>query len=153
MRSYLETEVVSERRYTMKTVIIVLLLCTSLMAITAEDAAWLLDAETSLSKATQKAKKEHKKMVLLVVVRDGCDWCEKMVHETLRSEKIKKALSDTVVAVVDLSTPLPKGIYAAVTPTIFFIDAGSGRAVEKSIGYSRPGSFLIDIVSAKEKLP
>ncbi len=137
----------------MKSVLMFLLLCTSVMAVTAGEAAWLLDAETTLSKAMQKAKQEHKKMVLLVVVRDGCDWCEKMVHQTLRSEKITKALSDTVVVVVDLNTPLPKGIYAAVTPTMFFIDAGSGKAVHKSVGYDDPGGFLIDIVSAQEKLP
>ena len=137
----------------MKILFILLFACSTMMAITAEDAAWVLNAKTSLSKALQKAKKTQKKMVLLVVVKDGCNWCEMMVHKTLSSKNIKEALSDSVLAVVDLSTPLPKGMHAELTPTMFFLDAKTGNVVQKNIGYDDPGGFLIDIISAKEKLP
>ena len=137
----------------MRLLLILLFICSSAMAITAKDAAWLLDAQSSFPQAIQKAQKEHKEMVLLVVVQDGCDWCEKMVHHTFKNQKIKEALSDIVVAVVDLNTSLPKGMHAKLTPTMFFIEAKTGKVLQKNVGYESPGGFLIDIVSAKEKLP
>lgn len=137
----------------MKIVFMLLLACSLVMAITAEDAAWVLNAKPSLSKALQKAKKAQKKMVLLVIVKDGCSWCEKMIHNTLSSKKVKEALSDSVLAVVDLYTSLPNGMHAEFTPTMFFIDAKTGKVIQKNIGYEEPGGFIIDIVSAKEKLP
>ena len=137
----------------MKILCILLLACNLAIAITAEDAAWILDAQTSFANAIKKAKKEQKKMVLLVVVKDGCSWCEKMVYNTLNRKNIKEALSETVVAVVDLYTSLPKGIHAEFTPTMFFIDVKTGKVIQKNVGYEEPGGFIIDIVSAKEKLP
>jgi len=43
-------------------------------------------------------------------------------------------------------------MHAELIPTMFFLDAKTGAVVQKKIGYDDPGSFLIDIVSAKEKL-
>jgi len=136
----------------MKTLLLSILLVCNLMAITAEDAAWLLNAQTDFNKAVQKAKNERKQMIVLLVVKDGCSWCEKMVNETMQDERIKDALADAVVVVTDFHTDLAKRYKAELTPTIYFIDASSKNSIEKQVGYEKPGNFLITIISAFDSL-
>jgi len=126
---------------------IFLLVC-NLMAITAEDAAWLLDAQTDLNKAYEKAKAQKKKLLLLVVVKDGCHWCEMMVHETLRDPQIRENLKDIVTVVADVNGKLPKEFQTKLTPGMFFIDVKSKKSVLENFGYIKKGGFLIDIISA-----
>jgi len=135
----------------MKIVIMFILVFCNLMAITAEDAAWLLNAQTDLNKAYEKAKNEKKKMVLLVVVKDSCDWCKMMVHETLKDQNIQANLTDMVTVIMDIdSKKLPKEFQTELTPAMFFIDAKSKKSVLKNVGYIKKGGFLIDIISASE---
>ena len=136
----------------MKILIVFIFMLNSMMAISAEDAAWYLGAETSLAKAYQKAKKEKKNLILLVVVKDGCKWCELMVNKTLRDPNIQENLSDLVTVVVDVNDKLPQDFRAERTPAIFFIDAKRKKSVLENVGYVKKGGFLIDIVSAKEMM-
>jgi thioredoxin-related protein len=137
----------------MKHIIIALLFVCQLFAITAKDAAWVLDAQPSLQKALKRAEAEHKKMVVLVVVKDGCGWCEKMVHETLSDKSVRQKLSDdAVVAVIDLYSPQAEKLGAMYTPTIYFWDVKGNKPVQTSLGFEKAGAFLIDIVSAMEKI-
>ena len=134
----------------MKTILMFILIVGNLSAITAEDAAWLLDAQTDLTKAYEKAKIEKKKLVLLVVVKNGCHWCEMMVHKTLKDKDIQANLTDMVTVVVDVNGKLPKEFQTKLTPGMFFIDAKSKKSVLKNFGYIKKGGFLIDIISASE---
>ena len=133
----------------MKTVILFALLVCNLMAITAQDAAWVLDAQTDLNKAFQKAEAENK-MVLLVVVKDDCNWCEKMVRNTLKDKDIQDNLTNTVTVIVDVNEKLPDAFKVIQTPAMFFIDAKTKKSVLKNVGYIKKGGFLIDIISANE---
>lgn len=135
----------------MKTVIMFVLLICNLMAINAKDAAWILDAQTDLTKALEKAKSE-KKMVLLVVVKDGCSWCEKMVYETLKDKNIQENLENSVTVIVDINGKLPNDFKASRTPAMFFIDAKKEKSVLENFGYVKKGAFLIDIISANEMM-
>ena len=135
----------------MKAVIIFVLLVCNLMAISAQDAAWVLNAQTDLTKALQKANAE-KKMVLLVVVKDDCNWCEKMVHETLKDKDIQDNLSNTVTVIVDVNGKLPNDFKVTKTPAIFFIDAETKKSILENVGYVKKGAFLIDIISANEMM-
>ena len=134
----------------MKTILMFILLVGNLLAITAEDAAWLLDAQTDLTKAYEKAKAEKKKMLLLVVVKNGCQWCEMMVHKTLKDKDIQANLTDIVTVVVDVNAKLPKEFQTKLTPGMFFIDVKSKKSVWKNFGYIKKGGFLIDIISAND---
>lgn len=136
----------------MKIFIITMLMVCHLMAITVEDAAWVLDAQTDLNKAFKKAKAEKKDLLLLVAIKDGCDWCEKMIHYTLRDDKVKEQLSDVVTVVVDMKSKSAKDLNATLAPTMYFIDVSTGKTVQEHIGYEKAGSFLIDIISAKGEL-
>jgi len=136
----------------MKIFVITMLIVCNLMAITVEDAAWVLDAQTDTDKAFKKAKAEKKDLLLLIAIKDGCDWCEKLVHSTLRDEKVKEQLSDIVTVVVDMKSKSAKDLNATLAPTMYFIDVATKKLVQKHVGYEKVGSFVIDIISAKDKL-
>ena len=133
----------------MKTVMMFVLLICNLMAISAQEAAWVLDAQTDFTKAFQKAKAENK-MVLLVVVKDDCNWCEMMVHNTLKDKDIQDNLSNMVTVIVDINEKLPNDFKVTKTPAMFFIDAKKEKSVFKNVGYVKKGAFLIDIIYANE---
>ncbi len=135
----------------MKAVIMFALMVCNLMAISASEAAWVLDAQTDLTKALQKAKAENK-MVLLVVVKDDCNWCEKMVHETLKDKDIQDNLSNMITVIVDINGKLPNDFKVTRTPSMFFIDAKKEKSVFENVGYVKKGAFLIDIISANEMM-
>ena len=136
----------------MKTILMFILIVGNLFAITPEDAAWLLNAQTNLTKAYEKAKAEKKKMLLLIVVKDGCQWCKMMVYETLKDKNIQENLSDIEMVIVDIDSVLPKEFQAKLTPTMFFIDVKSKKTILKDVGYIKKGTFLIDIISAIDLL-
>jgi len=136
----------------MKTVIMLAILVCNLMAISVHDAAWLLGAQTDLNKAFEKAKNEKKKMVLLVIVKDDCNWCEKMVYDTLKDTTIQDSLANMVTVVIDINGKLPDEFKVTTTPAIFFIDVKSKKSVLGNVGYIKKGSFQIDIISAKEMI-
>ena len=135
----------------MKTLIMFALLVCNLLAISAQDAAWVLNAQTDLTKAFKLAKAENK-MLLLVVVKDDCNWCEKMVYDTLKDKNIQESLTNTVTVIVDVSEKLPDTFKVTRTPAIFFIDAKTKKSVLENVGYIKKGGFLIDIISANEMM-
>jgi len=135
----------------MKTVMLFILLVCNLMAISVQEAAWVLDAQTDLTKALKKARAENK-MVLLVVVKDDCNWCEKLVHDTLKDKDIQDNLSNMVTVIVDINGKLPNDFKVTKTPAMFFIDAKKEKSVFENIGYVKKGAFLIDIISANEMM-
>ena len=134
----------------MKAILLCALLVCNLMAINAHDAAGVISAQTDLKKACKKARSENK-MLLLLVVKDNCSWCEKMVHETLNDQSIGYELTDMVTVVVDISEKLPEAYKVTNTPAIFFIDAKKEKSVWETVGFMKKGAFLIDIISAKER--
>ena len=136
----------------MKTLILSLLLICNVMAITAKDAAWVLNAHTNLHKALKQAKQEKKEMILLLVVKDGCEWCEKMVHGTMKNRNVKNALADTVVVIVDSKSDPAKKYNTILTPSVFFIDPKTEKSVYSQVGYEKAGSFLISIINAKDHI-
>lgn len=137
----------------MKTLLLSLLLVYNLMAVTAEDAAWLLNGQTDFNKAIQKAKHDKKPMIILLVVKDGCSWCEKMINETMQDAKIKNALNDdAVIVVADFHSKLAKAYKAEFTPTLYFIDTKTKKSIATQVGHEKPGNFLITIISAFDTL-
>jgi thioredoxin-related protein len=136
----------------MKTLLLSLLLISNLLAITAKDYAPTLNALTNMSDAYTKAKSDKKSMILVIVIKDGCHWCEKMVENTMQDKAVKDALSDTVVVLTDFDSELSKTYKADLTPSLYFIDAKTKESVYKQVGYEKPGSFMITIHSAIDAL-
>ena len=136
----------------MKLLLLSILLVCNLMATTAKEYAPTLNALTDLNKAYTKAKSENKTMILLLVVKDGCHWCEKMVELTLQDKAVKDALSDTVIVLCDADSDLAKKFNALQTPSMVFIDVKTKKSVYEQVGYEKPGSFMITIISAQDNL-
>ena len=136
----------------MKTLLLSILLVCNLMAVTAEDAAWLLNGTTDFNKAVEKSKNGKKAMIVLLVVKDGCSWCEKMVSETMQASAVKDALNDAVLVVADFHSELASAYNAQLTPTIYFIDPKTKKSIKKQVGYEKPGNFLITVISAFDAL-
>ena len=136
----------------MKTLLLTLLLISNLLAITAKDYAPTLNALTHIDDAYVKAKNDKKSMVLVIVIKDGCHWCEKMVENTMQDKAVKDALSDTVIVLTDFDSELSKTYKAEQTPSLYFIDAKTKKSIYEQVGYEKPGSFIITIHSAIDAL-
>ena len=137
----------------MKFLIFSLLLLSDLFAGTVAEYAATLNAQTDFNKAYTQAKNEKKDMILLLIVKEGCHWCDKMVKLTLQDNTVKYALSDTVIVVTDLHSELAKRYNATLTPTMVFIDAKTKKSLYQQVGYEKVGAFMITIVSAVDNLP
>ena len=136
----------------MKIFLLSLLLVSTLFAITAKDYAPTLNALTNIDDAYIKAKSDKKSMILVIVIKDGCHWCEKMVEQTLQDKAVKDTLDDTVIVLTDFDSKLSKTYKTERTPSLYFIDVKTKKSVYEQVGYEKPGSFMITIHSAIDAL-
>lgn len=131
----------------MKILFLTLFLIASLFAGNAKDAAQLLGAENNYTSAIEKAKKENKVLVM-VIVKEHCRWCDKLVNRTLADEKIQKPLEEFVMLVVDRNDVFPNQFKEDIFPSIFYIDAKSEKSVYSNVGYVGTKCFLNDLNSS-----
>jgi len=134
----------------MKILLVIFSLVYTLFAADAESAAMELDFHERYKTALAEAKEENK-MLLLVVVQDPCPFCDKLVHNTLGDEDVKKALKGYVGVVLNKrAKDLPKAFQTSMTPMTFFIDPKKENSVWESLGYVKKAQFLDDIKEAKK---
>jgi len=78
--------------------------------------------EKDLATAFAKAKKEHK-IVLVMVVSQGCRWCEKMEAETLSDKEVLDRLKKYILVLADRETPKEREQLPPFkhVPVIFFM--------------------------------
>ena len=98
--------------------------------------------ETNLASAFEKAKQEHK-MVLVMAVSQGCRWCEKMKAKTLSDKKVLERLKKYVLVMADRETPeerkqLPPFKHV---PVIFFMNENKEK-LDSLRGYFDKEDFL-----------
>ncbi|MCO4845155.1 MAG: thioredoxin family protein [Sulfurovum sp.] len=74
-------------------------------------------------KALEKAKKEHKIIMLKVMSKD-CHFCRKMEREVMIDDEVQNAIEkDFIPVAIDISrTQLPLGLKTELTPSFIFID-------------------------------
>ena len=84
----------------MKLFFMTLLLTCGLMASDAIEAAKKLGAENNYATAISKAEKE-KKLLVMVVVKKDCRWCDKLIDKTLSEETVKSKLENYITLIVD----------------------------------------------------
>ncbi len=135
----------------MKIFLTLIALVYSLMAIDAESAAMELDFQDNYKTALAKAKKENKKL-LLVVVQDPCPYCGKLVDNTLSDPEVKKALEGYVGVVLDKKADMPSQFHTPMVPVTFFINPNTQEAAWESLGYAKKLRFLDDIKTANEEM-
>jgi thioredoxin-related protein len=93
--------------------------------------------------AANIALKEKKKLIL-VNKRESCRWCQKLIHETLEDERVKKEIAKNYVLVlVDNSqNNYPIRFYSAVVPATFIINPNFTVEDDVALGYIKAESFL-----------
>jgi thioredoxin-related protein len=99
---------------------------------------WVKDMPT----AFELAKKEHKD-VMIMVVSEGCRWCEKMKEETLSDERVLKKLEKYILVQADRETPSERSQLPEFNhvPVIFFMSPHK-EVIDDLRGYFPPNDFL-----------
>jgi len=128
----------------LKLFLISILLVQILFASNAKDFAMLLGAENIFSVAMEKAKNE-KKMLIMVIVKENCRWCDKLVKRTLAEKEVKEARKDYTLVIVDRNDNFPNQYKEDIFPSIFYIDAQAQKTVYESVGYVGKKCFMNDL--------
>jgi len=133
----------------MKLFFMILLLTYGLMATDAMEAAKKLGVENNYAIAIDKAKNE-KKMLVMVIVKENCRWCEKLINKTFSEETVKKKLENYITVIVDKDAKFPSIFTEDFFPSIFYIDYSTQKSVYSNIGYVGTKCLLNDLNSSEE---
>ena len=117
----------------MKLITLILLFTYTLMGAVAEESAMLLDYETDYKTAIEKAKKEHK-MVLMVIVQDPCSFCDKLVRKTLDTPCMQRRMKNYVPLIVDKHGEYPKQFKPPFIPMSYVVDPNNEEITYKIVG-------------------
>lgn len=118
----------------MKLFITLLLATFTLFAANAKDAAFALDFEDNYKVALEKAKKENKPL-MLVVVQDPCPYCDRLVENTLEDANVKKELEGFVSVIIDKKGAFPEEFKGTPVPMTYFINPGIEKDTYKNLGF------------------
>ena len=128
----------------MKKLLILCLLTYGLLASNAIEEAKSLGAEDSYAVAIAKAQKE-KKMLVMVIVKEDCRWCEKLINKTLSEEGVKKELENYITLIIDKDAEYPSEFKENFFPSIFYIDYSTQKSVYENVGFVGKPCFLNDL--------
>jgi len=131
----------------LKTLLFTLLLVTSLFSANAKESAQFLNAENNYATAIEKAKQENK-ILVMVIVKEHCRWCDRLVKRTLADEKVKKPLEDFVMLVVDRNDVFPNQFKEDIFPSVFYVDPKSEKSIYSNVGFVGTKCFLNDLNSS-----
>jgi len=133
----------------MKALLISFLLSYGLMATDAIEAAKKLGAENNYATAISKAEKE-KKILVMVIVKENCRWCEKLINKTLSEETVKNKLENYITLIVDKDDDFPNDFKENFFPSIFYIDYSTQKSVYSNVGFVGKPCFLNDLNGSLE---
>jgi thioredoxin-related protein len=120
------------------------------MAVDAFQAAKKLGVESDYATAIAKARQENK-MLVMVIVKENCRWCDKIIDRTLADETVKAHLKEGYVTlIVDKDDDFPGDFKENFFPSIFYIDAVTGKSVYENVGYVGTKCFLNDLNGASK---
>jgi len=132
----------------MKLFFLSLLLSYSLTASDALEAAKRLGVESDYATAVERAQKEHK-MLVMVIVKKHCRWCDKIIDKTLSDPLVKEKLEkDYITLVIDKDGAYPNDFKENFFPSIFYIDAATQKSVYENVGYVGAKCFMNDLEGA-----
>ena len=131
--------------------LLLLLLSLSVAAASgAKEEAARIGAETNFDTALAKAKAQ-KRMLVMVVVKEHCRWCEKLVNRTMADPEVQKVLKgDFITLIIDRYDSYPKVFREDFFPSIFYIDYATGQSVYENVGYVGKKCFLNDLDGAQK---
>jgi len=133
----------------MKIFFMIFMLSYALMASNALEEAKKLGVESDYATAIAKAQKE-KKILVMVIVKENCRWCEKLINKTLSEETVKKKLENYITVIVDKDAKFPSIFTEDFFPSIFYIDYSTQKSMYSNIGYVGIKCLLNDLNSSEE---
>lgn len=99
--------------------------------------------ETDYKVAIQKAKKEHKD-VMLVLVTEHCPWCKKLERETLSDNDVKKEVNKQYIPLIlnRQKRMFPDRFYSSFVPAMHFINYKNEEYFVTELGFRNKNDFL-----------
>jgi len=134
----------------MKYIFILLFGITSLFAGEATNLANQLHYFKSYDKALHVAQKEQK-LLMLMIVEDGCHWCKKFSRTALSDTAVQQKLQSMTKVIIDRDDQESLTYEPRFFPMIYFINPNTLQVVDTAYGYQRINGFLIHIQKANKK--
>lgn len=99
--------------------------------------------ETSYDKALHRAQKEDKPL-FMVVVTDGCPFCEKLMDRILTKDYVREYIAKKYVPLImnKERQRVPKKFLRPFEPVTYIIDPKSGQIIDEIDGYMEEEHYL-----------
>jgi len=133
-------------------IVLLLLMTLTLFASNAKDAAFMLDYREVYKVALDEAKKEHK-ILMMVIVKEPCPYCDELVENTLDSSSIKAKLTEFVPLIIAHDDKYPDKFRPPFRPMTLFINPDDSSILKSLAGYRDIDVFkdAMDIAEKKYK--
>ena len=118
----------------MKKIILLLITTLTLFGANAKDAAFMLDYQEVYAQALAQAKQEHK-VLMMVIVKEPCPYCDRLVEKTLDTSTIKAKLKNFIPLVIDHDGKYPERFRPPVRPVTLFINPDNSTVLYTLAGY------------------
>jgi hypothetical protein len=107
------------------------------------DLAAALGYETDFERAVEKAKRQHKN-VMLVLVSNYCPWCRKFEQQVLRKQAVNALVHKKYVPVIlnKEKAGFPAELNLSFTPIVHFIDPATQKSYHRTVGYNEREAFM-----------
>ncbi len=149
--SIVEDKITRQRRCVMRQYVMILLATTLwVWSMSADVAAQKTGAYRDYKEAIEAARQKGA-LLIAVIVKEHCGWCEKLILRTLSDTQVAKRLRESyVLYIAEKDENYPVMLNEEFFPSTFFIDPQSGQSIYENIGYVNKQDFLKDIQSAEE---
>jgi hypothetical protein len=107
------------------------------------DLAAALGYETDFERALEKAKRQHKN-VMLVLVSNFCPWCRKFEQQVLCKQEVNTLVHEKYVPVIlnKEKDAFPAALNLSFTPIVHFIDPATRQSYHRTVGYNEREEFM-----------
>ena len=132
--------------------VLLLLLTLTLFGANAKDSAFMLEYREVYSSALKEAKKEHK-VLMMVIVKEPCPYCDMLVDDTLDTKTIKDKLTNFVPLIIAHDDKYPDRFRPPFRPMTLFINPDDSSILKSLAGYREVDVFenAMDIAVKKYK--
>ncbi len=134
----------------MQYILIVLFSVTNVFANEATDLANNLHYMKSYNNALHVSQKE-KKLLMLIIVENGCHWCKKFARTTLMNPAVQQKQKAIIKVIIDKDDQAALQYEPHFFPMIYFINPKTQQVVDTAYGYQKTTGFLMHIQKANEQ--
>ena len=134
----------------MKKLLLSLLITLSLFGANAKDSAFMLDYEEVYSQALKEAKDTHK-VLMMVIVKEPCPYCDMLVEDTLDTPSIKGKLKNFVALIIAHDANYPAKFKVPFNPMTHFINPDDSTILKSLAGYRDVDVFKDAMDTAEKK--